>query len=154
VSWRSIWSCGLLVFAAGMASGCYVYTPVAGPPEPGARLSFDLNDRGRVGLGERIGVSARKVEGTLKSNADSAYQLNVISVQYLNGERNNWTGEPLTVAREFVGAMKQRQFSRSRTWLTAAAIAVGTTAFIVTRGLLGSGSPERDPGGGEPGPQS
>lgn len=152
--WGRVCRCGLLAFAAGMSSGCYVYTPVATTPEPGARLAFDLNDRGRVGLGDRIGVSASKVEGTLKSNGDSAYQLSVISVEYLNGQRNNWTGEPLTVAREFVGGVKQRQFSRSRTWLTAAALTAGSIVFIVTRGLLGFGSAERDPGSPEPDPQS
>ena len=148
------WRCCVLAFASGLASGCYVYTPVTAAPASGARLSFDLNDRGRVGLGGRIGASATRIEGTLKSDTDSAYNLNMISVEYLNGQANNWTGELLTVSRDFVSDVRERRFSRSRTWLTAAALAAGTIAFIATRGLLGFGSPDRNPGPGEPGPQS
>lgn len=136
-----------------MASGCYVYIPAAETPAPGTRLSFDLNDRGRVGLGGRIGPSAMKVEGTLK-NVDSAYEMSVLSVEYQNGQKNNWTGEALTVSRDYVGSVKQRQFSQTRTWLTAGAIVAATVAFAATRGLLTSGNDPKDNGNGEPPPQS
>src|SRR5438045_9275494 len=99
VSWRRTCGCGLLAFSVGMSSGCYVYTPAGEAPAPGTRLSFDLNDRGRVGLGGKIGPSASKVEGTLK-NIDSAFEMSVLSVEYLNGERNTWTGEALTEWRD------------------------------------------------------
>ena len=145
--------CSVLAFAAGMSSGCYVYIPAAETPAPGTRLSFDLNDRGRVGLGERIGPSASKVEGTLK-NVDSAFEMSVLSVEYLNGQRNNWTGESLTVSRDYVGSVKQRQFSQTRTWLTAGGIAAASVAFIVTRGLLTGGNEGKDPTIPEPPPQS
>jgi hypothetical protein len=154
VRYGRLWRGCLLGFLMGMASGCYVYTPVAGEPTLGDRFELDLNDRGRVGMGDKIGTAASKIEGTLKPGSDSAYHLSVISVEYLNGQSNKWTGEPLTVAREFVSEVKQRQFSRSRTFLTAAAIAIGVVAFIATRGLGVFGSPDHQPGGGEPPPQS
>ncbi len=153
MSWRRNCECALLASVVVMASGCYVYTPVAETPAPGTRLSFDLNDRGRVGLGERIGPSASKVEGTLK-NVDSAFELSVLSVEYQNGQRNNWTGESLTVSRDYVGSVKQRQFSQARTWLTAGGIAAASVAFVVSRGLFTSGSEAKDPGNQEPPPQS
>jgi len=143
----------LLAFSVGMSSGCYVYTPVAETPAPGTRLSFDLNDRGRIGLGGKIGPSASKVEGTLK-NLDSAYEMSVLSVEYMNGQRNNWTGESVTVSRDYVGSIKQRQFSQSRTWLTAGAITAASVAFILTRGLLTNGHEGKDPNIPEPPPQS
>lgn len=154
MSWRRYCRCGLLASGVVMASGCYVYIPAAETPAPGTRLSFDLNDRGRVGLGGRIGPSATKVEGTLK-NVDSAFEMSVLLVEYQNGQRNNWTGEALSVSRDYVGSVKQRQFSQSRTWLTAGGIAAASVAFIVSRGLLTNGNEGKDPNnGGEPPPQS
>jgi hypothetical protein len=113
-----------------------------------------LNDRGRVGLGPSIGSAAKSVEGLLQNPADSAYSLKVVSVGYLNGQMNQWGGEPLVVPKDFVGTTKSRQYSRSRTILTVGAIAVGAVLLIVTRSLIGSGSPSNDGGGGGGGQQS
>lgn len=144
----------LLGFMMGVSTGCYVYTPVATPPEPGSRLLLDLNDRGRVGLGPSIGVSAKSVEGMLGSRADSVYSLKVVSVNYLNGQRNQWSREPLVISRDFVTGVKVRKYSRSRTFLTTGALVAGTALFIVTRGLIGGGSGNDDDGGGGNGNES
>jgi len=82
------------------------------------------------------------------------FNLKVVSVSYLNGQRNAWTGEPLSVSRGFVRDVRARQFSKTRTALTVGGIAAAAIAFIVTRGLVGSGSAGRDPGGGGPGGES
>jgi len=87
-------------------------------------------------------------------NLDSAYEMSVLSVEYMNGQRNNWTGESVTVSRDYVGSIKQRQFSQSRTWLTAGAITAASVAFILTRGLLTNGHEGKDPNIPEPPPQS
>lgn len=132
----------------GVTTGCYVYTPVAAPPAPGTRLLLELNDRGRVGLGGSIGSSANSVEGLLQEGSDSTYSLKVVSVSYLNGQRNQWNSEPLVVSRDFVRDVKSRQFSKTRTVITVGALIAGTVLFIVTRGLVGSGSPGKDGDGG------
>ena len=141
---------GLLM---GTMTGCYVYAPV-GQPGRGTTVLLDLNDRGRVGLGESVGPSASAVEGTLTSDPDSAYALNVQAVRYLNGQNNRWTGEPLVVSKSFVGNVRAKEFSRSRTFLTAAAIAAGAVAIIVTRSVLGTGNVEREPNPPGPGPET
>lgn len=97
-------------------------------------------------MGESIGGSARSIEGTLRADPDSTYALQVESVQYLNGQTNRWTGESVNVSRHFVGMVKERQFSRGRTFVAAAGIVGGTILLIATRGLIGSGSTGRDPG--------
>lgn len=137
-----------------MTTGCYVYTPVATAPALGSRLKLELNDRGRVGLGPSIGSAALSVEGLLQPGSDSAYSLKVASVSYLSGQTNQWSGEPLVVSKEFVGSTKSRQFSRARTFLTAAAIVVGTVLLTVTRSLIGGGSPGNGGNGGGGGEQS
>ena len=131
--------------------GCYVYPPVETVPTPGTDVRLDLDDRGRAGLGGLIGSSAASIEGVLQTNPDSAYQLRVTSVVYTNGQSNRWNGERLTVPTVFVVNARERKFSRSRTYLTAAGVVVGLGAFIASRGLLGSGSTDengRGTGGG------
>jgi hypothetical protein len=138
----------------GVSTACYVYTPVAASPAQGSQLLLDLNDQGRVGLGPQIGASGRAVEGLLQPGPDSVFNLKVVSVSYLNGQRNTWTGEPLSVSRGFVRDVRARQFSKTRTALTVGGIAAAAIAFIVTRGLVGSGHADPDPGGGPPGGES
>jgi len=139
-----------LVLLLWMCSACYVYPPVETVPAPGTDLRLDLDDRGRAGLGSLIGPSAASVEGVLQTNPDSAYQLKVTSVVYLNGQSNKWNGESLTVPTVFVVNARERKFSSSRTYLTAAGVVAGLGAFIASRGLLGSGSDDsgRNTGGG------
>jgi hypothetical protein len=137
---RIIRAC-VLGFLAGVTTGCYVYTPVASPPVPGQQLLLDLNDQGRVGLGPSIGSASSQVEGVVQPGTDSAYRLKIVAVSYLNGQRNKWSGEPLVVSRGFVRDVKLRQFSKSRSALTVAAVVGGALLFIVTRSILGGGAP-------------
>jgi hypothetical protein len=140
-----------LLFALGTAQGCYVYTPVVTTTPVGTTLALDLSDRGRVGMGEQIGTSAKTIEGVLRTETDSAYVLNVSSVVYLNGQKNAWTGERLTLPRTMIANTRERRFSRSRTALAAAIGVGGVIAFIASRGLLGLGNTSPDPGPGPPG---
>jgi hypothetical protein len=141
----------VLFLGAASASACYEYAPAPAAPGLGTRLLLELNDRGRVGLGDSIGPSSEVVEGTLASNSDSTYSLRVLRVGYLNGQSNEWKGEPLIVRRDFVGIARERKFSRGRTWLTATGISLAAVAFIGSRKLLGFGS-SASQGGGPPPP--
>ncbi len=130
----------VLLLLQGMVSACYVYSPAPATPAPGTRVLLELNDQGRVGLGDSIGPSSQVVEGTVVSLSDSAYGVKVVRVGYLNGQSNQWNGEPLMVSKAFVGTARERRFSPSRTWLTAGGVAAAAVAFIASRGLLGFGS--------------
>jgi hypothetical protein len=138
----------LLAFLLGVSSGCYVYPPVVTTPSPGVELRLDLNDRGRAALGTLIGPSAVNVEGVLQSPPDTAYVLGVTYVTYLRGQTNKWSGEPVTVSKDFVANTTERTLSKSRTWLTAAAMVAGVAALIASRALTGGGSDVSGPGGG------
>jgi hypothetical protein len=128
--------------------GCYVYTPLASAPSTGSTVSFTLTDAGRLSLGRSIGEGARSLEGEVDSTTDSTYVLHVQSVTYINGQHNKWTGERLVVGRQQVTDARQRDFSKSRTALVAAATVGGLVAFIATRGLLGGGGEtQRNPDG-------
>lgn len=146
--------CGILLsFASGLIQGCYVYTPVMGRPAPTAYVALDITDRGRVGLGDLIGPAATRVEGVLQSETDSVYALNVASVGYLNGQSNRWSGEPLTVRKDFIGNVRERKFSRGRTALATGTGIGGVLFFALTRGLFGFGSSGSGGKGGDPAEQ-
>ena len=143
----------MLAFLSGVASGCYVYGPAPGDATPGTRVLLELNDRGRVGLGNNIGPTGGVVEGIVQSNSDSAYSLLVKRVEYMNGQSNAWNGEKLIVPKEFIGNARERTLSPSRTWLAAGGVVLAVVAFISSRQLLGFGSGSKGSGGGPPNTQ-
>ena len=132
--------CGLgLSFASGLMQGCYVYTPVSGRPAPATYIALDITDRGRVGLGDLIGPAATRVEGVVTAETDSIYSMSVAAVGYMNGQQNRWSGEPLTVRKDFIGSVRERKFSRGRTFLASGGAVGGILFFALTRGLFGFG---------------
>jgi hypothetical protein len=120
-------------------------------PEPGTTVLLDLNDRGRVQLGDRIGPSAARIEGVVQERSDTAYMVRISSVEYLNGQSNKWSGEPFTVPAGLVSVAQQRQFSRSRTISVGAGIAAAIITLFMKTNFLGSGTNQKEglppPGG-------
>jgi hypothetical protein len=140
----------LLSFCLGVANGCYEYVPVASAPPSGSVVSLQLTDTGRVALGQTLGPTVEKIEGAVESSSDSAYVLRMQSVTFFNGQKSGWRGERVIVGKRFVTNPSLHEFSNSRTTL-AIVVGVGAVlAFIATRGLLGSGNTDTDPGGGGP----
>jgi hypothetical protein len=140
----------VLSFCLGVANGCYTYVPVASAPPSGSVLSLQLNDTGRVALGQTLGPTVEKIEGAVESSSDSEYVLRMQSVTFFNGQKSGWTGERVAVGKRFVMNTERREFSSSKTTL-AVVVGVGAVvAFMATRGLLGSGNPDTDSGGGGP----
>jgi hypothetical protein len=140
----------VLALALGAVQGCYRYIPVLTAQAPGTVLAFDINDRGRVELGDLVGPSVARIEGRLRTEDDTVYVVNVSSVTYLHGQANQWAGEALSIRKTHVASVRERQFSASRTALAAGAAVGGVVAFIVTRDLIGGGPGPREPGSGEP----
>ena len=135
-----------------LQGACYRYVPMGGvTPVLGERYTFDITDAGRVGLADRLGPGVLKVEGTLVKQTDDAYVVSVAGIDLLNGGSSHWTGEQVPLNAGYIGSLEKRQFSPGRTWVAVGAAALAITAFIVTRGLAGTGQP---PVGGGGGPQS
>ena len=141
--WRA--ATALLLTGVSTLGGCYTSAPLTTTPAPGVTLVLDLNDRGRVALGDSIGTSASRVEGVVQASSDSSYVLRVSSVQYLNGQSNRWSGEPLTVRANLVSSARERRFSRSRTWALGIGAAAAVLTLALSTDLLGLGSIGRSP---------
>jgi hypothetical protein len=142
----------LLAVALVASGGCYINRPLAAAPEPGTNVLLELNDRGRVALADSVGESASQIEGALVSRRDSVFVVRVRAVEYLNGHRQRWTGEPLTIREEHLREVHARRMSRGRTALVAGVVSSSVIAFILSRELFGIGGGGREPGGGGPGP--
>jgi hypothetical protein len=127
----------LIVVVLAVLQGCYTYAPLeTGVPPVGERVELEISDRGRVELAERLGRGVMTIEGRLTAVTNDQYVLNVASVSYLGGETSRWSGESVRLARDQVEHAATRKLSRRRTWVMAAAIAVGVGVFIASRGLI------------------
>lgn len=143
---------GLLLLPG--ATGCYTYVPMwNGTPSPGSEISLGLSDRGRVALSGPLGPGAQKLTGRLANSTDSAYVIRVSEVAYIGGgPAAKWSGEAISVPKEYVSGMAERQLSKSRSWI-AVGIAVGIAALATTIAINGfGGEPSNgrvDGGGGQ-----
>lgn len=150
--WRLRRACGL-AFLAGTTTGCYSYVPLQpAAVGPGARVVLEVNDRGRVALTDSLGPSVDRIEGEVQSRSDSSYLLSVVFVDYVNGSRHAWAGEPLSVPADAVGGLRERRISRGRTALAIVGGIGAVLAFALTRDLLGHGSVGKEPPDPGPGP--
>jgi len=136
---------GLVV---GFATGCYEYSRVSTPSGSSAILSFRLNDSGRAALEKNVGPAVDRVEGTIVSSNDSSIALSVRSISFFNGQKSEWTGERVEISRRYFSDQTERRFSKSRTTLAVLGGVAGLAAFIITRSVFGSGTPDNDGGNG------
>jgi hypothetical protein len=159
LGWTSVSSLaavGIVCVAASM-SGCYTYVArPLGDAAPKARVSAEITDIGRVALGEQVGSEVERIDGEIVQRSDSALQLMVSEVHYLNGTANKWEGQEVTLRPTYIKSLSQRTYSKQQSVLAAVviggliALAIAAAAFT---GLFG-GDPNRDPPGGGPPPES
>lgn len=136
-AWRRALAAAVLLQQAG----CYVNAPMVGQSlAPGQRYTFELTDRGRVDLADRLGPSVESVEGTLVETADGSYQLRVFSVKSIGAPASHWSGERVAIPESGVARTFNRRLDKGRTTIAVAVAVVSIGTFIATRGLFGFGS--------------
>lgn len=148
-SWSSLTVVALLTL-----QGCYVYAPVyTSAPPTGETVVLNISDRGRVALAERLGPGVTSIRGRVGTVAEEQLSVSVASVGYISGDNSLWSGESMSLSREYVSHVQVRKLSKSRTWVAVGATTVAVGTFIATRGLFSFLSNltggERDPGQGE-----
>jgi hypothetical protein len=124
--------------------GCYTLQPIGGTtPDVGQKLALDINDQGRVALGGLMGPEIGSIEGRLVSQENGEFLLAVSHVRLLRGGEQTWTGEKVSIKRDFVGTTYERRFHKGRTALLSAVIVAGVVAVAASQDLLGFGQDER-----------
>ena len=127
-------------------SACYKYVPVESTTVPvGETVAFEITDRGRVGLGDRLGSGVREIQGQLVRPDGDELIINVFRVIQLNGTSSQWSGETVRLDRDYVGRVKARELSKSRTWLLAAGVTATVVWVITSRTLSGLFNDEEPP---------
>lgn len=145
----------LLVLLSLFFTGCYAYAPsFGGSPQPGTKVSLEVNDEGRVALAKMVAPGVLRIQGTLVAIENDAYLLNVYEVKTIDGRSAHWTGERVVVSRDHVGRVSERQFSKGRTVAAVAATVAGLGAVALGSRLIGgSSAPRSGDGGGGGGAQ-
>ena len=141
----------LVALGSLLLGGCYTYVPSdAVRLDPGSQFEFELNDQGRVAMGERLGPEVATVDATLVSVTDSLYGVRVARVKYLDGTSSAWAGEKVDLQKQDVKRVLERRFSKGRTLVAIGGGAAAIGAFIATRSLIGTGTgnPTTKPPGG------
>ena len=140
--YRWVGVAGLMVVPA-----CYRSVPIAtSTPPVGETVSFVISDRGRVGLGDRLGPAVARVDGRVVEAGSEEFVVSVFRVASLGGQTSTWSGETIRLDRQFVDRLQGRQLDKKRTWLLAAGVTSVVVYFVATRGLGGLFQGEDDPG--------
>ncbi len=149
-TWTRSWKSAVLGVSLSTVA-CYSTRVLETAPQPGTTVVLDLNDRARVALGDRIGPSAARVTGLVDTSpTDTAYLVRISSVRYLNGQTNQWAGEPVPFSKNYISQVSLQQHSRGRTIALGVGIAAALALVISRTSLLGSATDgsRPDPGGG------
>jgi hypothetical protein len=137
VSWGArIWAAGLL---PGLLGACYTYRTLPSTPPPQTRVSLMLNDVGRAETARQIGAGTDMIEGSMLAASDTAYLLAVASVKPLRGALVRWSGEQVSVRRDYVARMYERRIAKGRTALFVGSIAFLALTAMVNFDILGFG---------------
>jgi hypothetical protein len=122
------------------AAGCYTFVPSAsGIFAPGKTVALDLNDLGRLNLSNLVGSDVMRLSGLLVDQTSSGYTVKVDQLTYLNGRTAEWSGEALSVRRDFISVAYEQKLSSSKTALAVLASAGAVAGLVAARSIIGSG---------------
>src|SRR2546430_2175942 len=100
----------MAVLSASVVTGCYVYEPVTSSMvAPGKTIALDLNDLGRLNLAALIGPEVKRVSGVLVSQASGEYVVRVTELDFFNGKESQWSGEAITVRKDYVNTVYEEK---------------------------------------------
>jgi hypothetical protein len=142
-----------MLLLAIQLGGCFRYVPVS-TVQPGSLVTVGITDRGRVGLADSLGPGVRRISGQLLAASDDRYVIAVHSVEFMDVnvpvriERDRFE-----VPRDYVGDVRQREMSRSRTILAGVLVVAGLViaSLVAISGFGGDDPSDRPngPGGGD-----
>ena len=145
--WPRRLTAGICAVALASQTACHTYLPPQEVvPASGKAVAVELNDRGRLLVGDRLGEAVVRVEGILVGSTDSEVTLNVSRTVMLQGSSAVWAGEAVVIPRAGVRSFRLREFSRGRTALLSVALVGGVAllAGLISLVAGGNGRPGGD----------
>jgi len=132
--------------------GCYNATPVVGAATlPAGLVTIQVNERGRLLVGNKLGSLLDKVVGRIVRADSVNIEIAVETAEDVRGSLARWGGEKFTIPREGIATMNQKKVSRWRTGLLLGGIVVGLIiGLLAINGTSFGGDGGQTPGGGEP----
>lgn len=103
----------------------------------GREVAVELNDRGRLLVGNRLGEAVLRVDGRVVSSTESDVTLSVTRTVLLQGSSVVWMGEEVSIPREGLRGFRVREFSRARTIFFTAGIVLLVGAVVAGFGIIG-----------------
>lgn len=138
-----------------VASGCYVYEPAqldVIPPSTEVRARLSARQVDALTAMESLPVEVvedRLLEGILVASEPDSLLMEVPVAVANRPRRIETLNQRLRIPREEVLEMEVRRFDRTRTWLTAGAVAVAAGGIAVAIATSDSGG-DAPPGGPRP----
>jgi len=123
---------------------------------PEQRVSVVLTDYGRVESARQVGPETQRIDGSFLSVDDTAYLLAVASVKPIGRDWVRWSGEEVSVRRDYVAQLYERRVHKTRTAFLIAGVSYAVLTAMVRFDILGFGRldiPIIPGGGGDPGDQ-
>jgi hypothetical protein len=123
---------------SGVLNGCYEFVPAqTDVMVPGKPIALEINDQGRVGLGNVIGAEVRRLSGTLVTQSDQEYEMRVTELTFLNDRTSRWSGEEVKVPKQYARTVFEQRLSRGRTVMATLISAGLIVGGILTSSLSG-----------------
>ena len=128
-----------VVIVVPAALGCYQYAPLdtATGVQAGEHIAVEITDRGRLELSDRLGSGVMRLEGTLTRSDSADLVMNVWRVAQIRGPSSRWSGESISLKREYASSVQARTLNRAKTFAVAGAVVAGLVVFTKQFGLLG-----------------
>ena len=135
-----------------LQQACYNTTPIVGVATlPAGLVTIQVNERGRLLVGNKLGSLVDKVVGRIVRADSLNVEVAVETAQDVRGGLARWGGEKFTIPRDGIDTMNEKKASRWRTGLLLGGIVVGLIVGLLTiNGSSFGGDSGQPPGGGEP----
>src|SRR2546422_7209913 len=131
----------LAVGVLPLLGACYTQRPLTVPvPAVGTQIVASVTDSGIVAMSNALGPGAVEVEGVIAAADASAWELQLVRVDYRGGTSTLWKREVVTFPRSTLATPIEKRRDKRKSWLAAgrltapAAVAAPVLARDVWRG--------------------
>jgi hypothetical protein len=129
--------------------GCYASVPIqpTGGPYKGP-ITVNVNDRGRLLVGAKLGSLLDRVDGFITNSTDSTVLVTVKIAYDVRGAQVNWGGEPVVFPRDGIANIEQRRVEPGSTLLVVGGIVAAIVSLFIGLHHQSSGNGGTPPDGG------